>query len=309
MTVSMPAASASRSTEHGLAELIEELSARMEAGEPVELQACLDAHPEHAGELRRLYPALQLLADFSRSGEANLPPDGPEPASALGTPLGDFRLLREIGRGGMGVVYEAEQLSLGRRVALKVLPFAATLDPKQLQRFKNEALAVAQLDHPHIVEVYAVGCERAVHFYAMRLIEGQTLAEVIANLRQASRERQPPDHAAGAHVLAQSGVSCPPTPEPTEDQAPPAAAHVVAGTEHSVQTAPPTVPIAGLLTERSTCTREFFRKVAELGQHVAEALDHAHEQGIIHRDIKPSNLMLDSRGKAWVTDFGLAHMQ
>ena len=83
MTGSIAAASPSRSAEHSLAELIEELSARLEAGEPVDLQACLDAHPEHAGELRRLYPALQLLADFSRSGEANLPPDGPEPQSAL----------------------------------------------------------------------------------------------------------------------------------------------------------------------------------------------------------------------------------
>src|SRR5437879_4735015 len=88
-----------------------------------------------------------------------------------------------MGRGGMGVVYEAVQISLGRRVALKVLPFAATLDPKQLQRFKNEAQAAAQLHHTSIVPVYAVGCERGVHYYAMQYIEGQTLAEVIADLR------------------------------------------------------------------------------------------------------------------------------
>src|SRR6266487_3389880 len=97
--------------------------------------------------------------------------------------LGDFRILREVGHGGMGIVYEAEQLSLGRRVALKVLPFAATMDPKQLQRFKNEALAAAHLDHPHIVDVHGVGCERGVHFYAMRFVEGHTLAEIIDQLR------------------------------------------------------------------------------------------------------------------------------
>src|SRR5207237_10291028 len=90
----------------------------------------------------------------------------------------------ELGRGGMGVVYEAEQLSLGRRVALKVLPFAAALDARQLQRFKNEAQAAAQLHHPNIVPVYAVGCERGVHFYAMQLIEGQSLAALIHKLRQ-----------------------------------------------------------------------------------------------------------------------------
>ena len=93
--------------------------------------------------------------------------------------LGEFRLLSEIGRGGMGVVYEAEQLSLQRRVALKVLPFASAIDPRQVQRFKNEALAAALLHHPNIVPIYAVGCERGVHFFAMQLIEGQSLAALV----------------------------------------------------------------------------------------------------------------------------------
>src|SRR5262249_43997231 len=114
-------------------------------------------------------PALRLLADVSRSG-----PDGLLAATSDAdvTPgmLGDFHILREVGRGGMGVVYEAEQVSLGRRVALKVLPFAATMDSRQLQRFKNEARAAASLEHPHIVPVYGVGCERGVHYYAMKFI-------------------------------------------------------------------------------------------------------------------------------------------
>src|SRR5205823_5970144 len=93
--------------------------------------------------------------------------------------LGDYRIVRELGRGGMGIVYEAVQISLGRRVALKVLPFAATLDPRQLQRFHNEARAAALLHHPNIVPVFGVGEERAVHFYAMQLIEGQSLAALI----------------------------------------------------------------------------------------------------------------------------------
>jgi tetratricopeptide (TPR) repeat protein len=98
--------------------------------------------------------------------------------------LGDYRLVREIGRGGMGVVYEADQLSLGRRVALKVLPFAATLDSRQLQRFKNEAQAAAALHHENIVPIYGVGCEHGVHYYAMQFIEGQTLAQLIADYKQ-----------------------------------------------------------------------------------------------------------------------------
>jgi WD40 repeat protein/serine/threonine protein kinase len=93
--------------------------------------------------------------------------------------LGDFRLLREIGRGGIGVVFEAEQLSLGRRVAVKVLPPAAILQPKQLRRFQVEAQAEAALEHPHIVPVIAFGQDRGIPFLAMRLIEGGHLAEVI----------------------------------------------------------------------------------------------------------------------------------
>src|SRR5262249_8077468 len=109
---------------------------------------------------------------------------GPAPPGEPGV-LGDFRLLREVGRGGMGVVYEAEQLSLGRRVALKVLPFAAALDPRQLQRFQVEAKAAAFLHHTHIVPVHAVGCERGVHYYAMQFIDGRTLSDVIGELRRA----------------------------------------------------------------------------------------------------------------------------
>src|SRR5205823_3798812 len=118
------------------------------------------------------------------------PPDGGGDEVA-GRPLGDFRLVREIGRGGMGVVYEAVQLSLGRRVAVKVLPLASALDARHLQRFRNEAQAAAQLHHTNIVPVYAVGCERSVHFYAMQLIDGQSLADVVRDLRELARPADP----------------------------------------------------------------------------------------------------------------------
>ena len=85
-------------------------------------------------------------------------------AEALGTELGSYRLLYELGRGGMGVVYEAEEIILGRRVALKILPFAALLNQSQLERFNTEATAAARLQHDNIVQVYSVGCERGIHF-------------------------------------------------------------------------------------------------------------------------------------------------
>jgi serine/threonine protein kinase len=187
----------------------------------------------------------------------------------------------------MGVVYEAHQSSLNRRVALKVLPFAAALDPKQLLRFQNEAQAAAQLHHTNIVPVYAVGCERGVHYYAMQYIEGQSLATVIRELRD--------------------NVQCPRTNDQrltndqcrrTNNSGPGALCKTVIG--HSTLG----IPWSLVLGHSS-----FFRTAAELGMKAAEALEHAHQLGIVHRDIKPANLLVDLRGNLWITDFGLALFQ
>src|SRR5260370_6882789 len=123
----------------------------------------------------------------------------------------------------MGVVYEAVQISSGRRVALKVLPFAAALDAKQLQRFKNEAQAAAHLHHPHVVPVFGVGCERGVHYYAMQLIDGQSLAAMIEGLRPASRERERPVdmNPPVAHAPGSPAPPPPPIPAPTPQKPPP----------------------------------------------------------------------------------------
>ncbi len=184
--------------------------------------------------------------------------------------LGDFRLLREVGRGGMGVVYEAEQISLGRRVALKVLPFAAVLDSRQISRFKHEAQAAGQLNHPNIVSVFAVGVERGVHYYAMQFIDGQPLDRVVAEMR----ERYLP---ASADRTKPYGPSV-----------------GIISTHRST------------LTSRPAGSSEYIRGVVHLGVNAARALHAAHESGIVHRDIKPSNLLLDGNGKVWVSDFGLA---
>src|SRR5262249_37638752 len=157
----------------------------LEAGRPLDRAALQARYPDLADALHGCLEALALVHEARPQLAVGLAEDVAEPA-AFPEPvaLGDFRLVREVGRGGMGVVYEAEQLSLNRRVALKVLPFAAALDSRQLQRFKNEAQAAAQLHHTHIVPVYAVGSERGVHFYAMQFIDGRTLAAVIDELRR-----------------------------------------------------------------------------------------------------------------------------
>lgn len=197
MTPKMNSRSASRtsSVERILAELVEELGTRLRADPAADVEAFLREHAKFAERLRPLLPAVAMMAELGRSQSGGValtmagqdddsPADEKGDGPGLGL-LGDFRIIREVGRGGMGVVYEAEQMSLRRRVALKVLPFAATLDPRHLQRFHNEAHAAAQLHHPHIVPVYAVGCERSVHYYAMQYIDGQTLEAIISGLRRA----------------------------------------------------------------------------------------------------------------------------
>src|SRR5262245_30311321 len=170
-----------------MGQVVDDFLERLRRGERPEIEDYVRRHPPLATVLRQMLPALELVqqAPGEDAGAADAPPAEIRPEG----PLGDYRIVREVGRGGMGVVYEAVQISLGRRVALKVLPFAAALDPKQLQRFKNEAQAAAHFQHTNIVPVYAVGCERGVHFYAMQYIEGHTLAAVIRELRQlAGRE-------------------------------------------------------------------------------------------------------------------------
>jgi serine/threonine protein kinase len=263
-------------TDGALANLLEQMADELRERGAVDAQTWQERFPEHASEIERLVPTLEALVEFSSAVGA--PADVDHEESFSEKTLGDYRIVRELGRGGMGIVYEAEQLSLSRRVALKILPTAAVLDPRTLQRFKNEAQAAAALDHPHIVDVYGIGCERCVHYYAMRLIDGCSLAEVIVELRGQESEGR------GQESVDRSQAT---NLKPSFD----------------------TRSLALLSTVRTANKSAFFRMVAELGIHVAEGLSHAHEQGVIHRDIKPSNLMLDGQGKVWITDFGLAQIE
>ena len=173
-----------------LADLVADLANRLAAGEPVDLEDYVARHPDRAEQLRQIWPAVRMMADLGAiGGRGRAEPGRTADVGAGFETLGDYRLLREVGRGGMGVVYEAEQISLGRRVALKVLPFAAAIDAKQQRRFQLEAQAAACLHHTNIVPVHAVGCERGVPFYVMQFIEGRSLAQVIAELRRARRAR------------------------------------------------------------------------------------------------------------------------
>ncbi len=273
-----------------VARVADEFLERQRRGERPDAEEYVARHPEHATVLREVLAALRVVGLSAAPGAPATA--GGEPPSGI---LGDFRILREVGRGGMGVVYEAEQISLGRRVALKVLPFAAALDPRQLRRFKNEAHAAASLHHSNIVPVYFVGAERGVHFYAMQFIDGQTLAALVQGLRQPAP--RPGDGDAGQPV--------PPTRCPDGE----ASAAPVALPPTGPDIGPPTAPADALPTERSATGPGHFRTAARLGVQAAEALEYAHEMGVIHRDVKPANLLLDGHGHLWITDFGLAQVQ
>jgi WD40 repeat protein/serine/threonine protein kinase len=258
---------------------VHEFQAQMEAGAKPSCAEFVARYPEIAGPLAECLAGLEFVQ--AAAPQLSQPLDGIAPTdghSEITGTLGDFRIIREVGRGGMGVVYEAEQISLGRRVALKVLPFAATMDARHLQRFHNEARAAAGLHHTNIVPVYAVGCERSVYFYAMQFIEGQTLAALISQLRQRGGQVPPP-------VVQTTAPHVPGAP------------------------ATETAKRAAASTEPPALDAAYFRQVTEWGIQAAEALDHAHQLGIVHRDVTPANLLVDASGRLWVTDFGLARVQ
>jgi WD40 repeat protein/serine/threonine protein kinase len=292
---------------------LREYEAATDAGRPIDRDALLAKYPEIREELLACLDGLEFLHRFDVDPENHDRLKSRPSLEPLAT-LGDFRIVRERGRGGMGVVYEAEQLSLGRTVALKVLPFAAVLDDKSIKRFKNEAKAAATLDHPHIVPIHAVGNDRGVYYYAMSLIEGLALSQVIDGLRQRietndNRElsiesiiddagKAPGPGAAAGDRDAHPPHSQRPT-EPTVN--PTVEAHDAAQTR-------PVAP-GSSSSRRSSLGSRHARHSARLGVQAADALHCAHEHGIVHRDVKPGNLLVDHNTKLWVTDFGLARIE
>ena len=200
------------------------------------------------GKLRRAIE--HLLEEHSKSGEFIEPSETPKTLedireSLVRPPmaeLGDFKIERELGRGGMGIVYLATQKSLGRSVVIKVLRPEMGLSDLQVERFKREATAAAKLRHRGVATIQAVGEENGVHYFAMDYIEGRSLDVILAEARD------DPSHV---------------DPE----------------------------------------------RWAKIAMEIAEALQYAHQQGVIHRDVKPHNVLVDSEGEPYLIDFGLAKIE
>jgi eukaryotic-like serine/threonine-protein kinase len=281
-----------------LSDLAHEFAERYRRGERPAVTEYTERYPDLADQIRDLFPALVVMEEFgSVAGQ---------PPAAVGRQvpqqLGEYRILREVGRGGMGIVYEAVQESLGRHVALKVLPFPGLVGPTHRERFEREARTVARLHHSNIVPVYGSGSCAGVHYYAMQFIQGQGLDAVLDEVRRQRADTAP----LGGQPLTVSlagGLLTGRLDEPADAPTTPAT-----GPEppRSAVTPAGLLPGAGSGSDLTGPSEaQYFRGVAQLGVQVAEALAYAHRQGVLHRDIKPSNLLLDTQGVVWVTDFGL----
>ena len=297
------------------------LDDRLEEHERDTIEEHVEGCPACKAEIARLSGGADEDMAFLEKLRSLRPPSAMSPVAPETTNLlpglptiSGFRLLREIGRGGMGVVYEAVELALGRRVALKVVPRGDVGSSNAAGRFRREARSAARLHHTNIVPVFGVGEDIRYLYYAMQFIDGQGLDRVIDELR---RERSGGSRPIALQSTNLRDSEATGTLGPKDEDE---LATASFGADVRVLSDPTLIGPLPPQTIRTTLASDApgssavasgpggarYRGVARIGLQVAEGLQFAHRQGILHRDVKPSNVLIDNTGTAWVADFGLA---
>lgn len=267
--------------------VVETFTSQLRQGKHPSIASYQQQHPHLADEIHELLSSVAMIEQLKTPTA-----DGNSLNRRLNDTLqiqqlGDYKLLREIGRGGMGIVFEAIHQSLGRQVAIKILPNRSTDNQKQVDRFRREAQAAARLHHTHIVSVFGVGFDQGHHYYVMEYVDGTSLKQTIQHL---------------PFCVGNPTTTAPDT-QTTQDDLEPVSCDPN-GREQSSQKAG-----SVRLNSETAFVPEPGREqtwALEAIDGIADALDHAHQNRLLHRDIKPANLLVDPSGTVRLTDFGLA---
>ena len=296
--------------------------AEIRAGKSPDIDSYVSEYPKLETRIRELFPVLQMMESRSPNGDVEL--DSTDCSAALEEEirqldamppprkLGEYRIIHEIGRGGMGIVYKAEQESLGRHVALKLLPQSAKFDERRGIRFQQEAMASGKLHHSNIVPVFGVGRSDDVSYFVMQYIDGTGLDQVITEVRDAAS-------GAGSGSGSSSGKKLNDTVRFDETKLGTVASGLFVDVEKQIEQLEEAGSAAESLSGSSSFASSsvsgtfsqrnaYYRNIASIGERVSDALEYAHSRKILHRDIKPANLLIDHTGHVWVTDFGLAKL-
>jgi serine/threonine protein kinase len=263
-------------------EIVAECLEALERGDQDTIELACTVHRELAAEIRSLVRMVDVL-----KADSGFLEDGRDGPSLVGAIVHQYRILRELGRGGVGVVYEAHDTKLDRRVALKVLA-AHAATKQELHRFNREVLALARTRHPHITAIHDVGItERGVRYLVMDLIRGHSLDDRLKAINvydptTLKRADLLPDSGAIEHLKIRVDLR-------------------VVGDGRAVQDDGSFKPRL-----RPARLHPYVATIVRMGAKVADALDHAHQAGVVHRDVKPANILVDADGEPHLVDFGLA---